>query len=216
MLKLITKKMHPQNRILFTASIFAVILFASCSNTQTPPATQADTLQQPKDNEEIKAMVEIDQQMRMEDKPGLEEQDEKHRKRIFEMLANGLVRTPKDKFGAALILQHTGLAYCNNELKSLSAENYFLAYQLSKSAGDAGDTTALYFSAVTLDRYLSMTQGYQKYGTQKFYDEKTDAMLWAPIDSTTTDAERARFGIKPLAELLKETSMKPWPKPAAK
>jgi hypothetical protein len=208
--------MQPQSSILLSTIIFFSILVSSCTNTQTPPATQTDTLQQPADNAEIKRMAELDQQMRIEDKTGLEEQDEKHRKRIFELLANGLVITPKDKFRAALILQHTGLAYCNNELKSISAENYFLAYQLCKSAADAGDTTALYFSAVTLDRYLAMTAGYQKYGTQKFYDEKTDAMLWAPIDSTTTDAERAKYNIKPLSELLKEAPVKAWPKQEAR
>ncbi|MCA6363715.1 MAG: hypothetical protein IM638_11815 [Bacteroidetes bacterium] len=208
--------MQPQSRILLSAIILFSILVSSCSNTQTPPAAQTDTLRQPADNPEIKRMAELDQQMRIEDKPGLEEQDSKHRKRIFELLANGQVITPKDKFRAALILQHTGLEYCNNTLKSLSAENYLLAYQLSKSAGDAGDTAALYFSALALDRYLSLTEGYQKYGTQQFYDEKTDAMLWSPIDSTTTDAERAKYGIKPLAELLKEAPMKPWPKPAGR
>lgn len=198
------------------AALSLTSIFSSCSDTQPTQPVKADTVQTVQDNAEIKVMVQTDQQMRIEGKPGLEEQDEKHRKRIFEMLAAGLVRTPKDKFGAALILQHTGLTYCNGELKSLSAENYLLAYQLSKSAADAGDTTALYFSAVALDRYLSMTQGFQKYGTQKFYDEKTDAMLWAPIDSTTTDAERAKFNIKPLRELLKEAPAKPWPIPAKK
>jgi hypothetical protein len=204
------------NRILLHAALLASFLVAACSDSMSRQAIKSDTLQQPADNAEIKRMVELDQQMRIEDKPGLEEQDEKHRKRIFELLANGEVRTPKDKFGAALILQHTSLTYCNGELKSLSAENYLLAYQLSKSAAAAGDTTALYFSAVTLDRYLAMTAGYQKYGTQKFYDEKTDAMLWAPIDSTTTDAERAKYNIKPLSELLKEAPVKDWPKQEAR
>ncbi len=198
------------------AALSLTSILSSCSNTHPTQPAKTDTVQTVQDNAEIKTMVETDQRMRIEGKPGLEEQDEKHRKRIFELIANGEVRTPKDKFGAALILQHTGLTYCNGELKSLSAENYLLAYQLSKSAADAGDTTALYFSAVALDRYLSMTQGFQKYGTQKFYDEKTDAMLWAPIDSTTTDAERAKFNIKPLRELLKEAPVKPWPTPAKK
>lgn len=198
----------------FPVSLLATALLIVACNADAgkAPAKHIDSAVLASDNEELKRMAEIDQQMRIEDKSGLAEQDVLHRKRLFELLAMGKVVTPKDKLRAALLLQHTDLFYCEKELKSTSVENYYLAYQLSKSAAEAGDTTALYFSAVAYDRYLSLTEGYQKYGTQKFYDQATDAMLWAPIDSSTSDAERARFNIPPLAELLKQAPMKPFSK----
>ena len=33
-------------------------------------------------------------------------------------------------------------------------------------------------------------------------------MLWAPIDTSVTDEERATYNVKPLQELLKESRMK--------
>ena len=84
--------MQPQSSILLSTIILFSILVTSCSNTQTPPATKIDTLQQPADNAEIKRMAELDQQMRIEDKTGLEEQDSKHRIRILNCwLANWFV-----------------------------------------------------------------------------------------------------------------------------
>jgi len=55
---------------------------------------------------------------------------------------------------------------------------------------------------------LFFTQGYQKYGTQKIYDEESDSFLWAPIDSTTTDEERIKYNVPPIKELLKQCKMK--------
>ena len=77
------------------AALSLTSIFSSCSDTQPTQPVKADTVQTVQDNAEIKDMVQTDQQMRIEGKPGLEEQDEKHRKRIFELIANGEVRTPK-------------------------------------------------------------------------------------------------------------------------
>ena len=154
-------------------------------------------------------MVIKDQEMRMNgnDEP-MEPKDKIHRQRVMELLSENLIITPDDKFNAALILQHTALTYCNDRLKSISSENYYLAYTLVKSSMESGNKDAAYLVAATYDRFLYFTEGYQKYGTQKIYYEEEGGMLWAPIDTLTTDEERKKYGVKPLSELLKETKMK--------
>jgi len=52
-----------------------------------------------------------------------------------------------------------------------------------------------------------MAFGYQKYGTQSTY--VNDREVWVRFDSTTTDAERARYGIAPLETLLKVKPVQP-------
>lgn len=160
-------------------------------------------------NKELEQLVVKDQEMRNNDTLDMEPIDKTHRQRVLEMLANGEVITGQDKFNAALLLQHTALIFCNEKLVSISPENYYLAYKLSKSAFDSGYKNAGYMTAAAFDRYLLYTEGYQKYGTQRLYDEKTDEEYWAPIDSTTTDEERAVYMVKPLKELLKEYKTEP-------
>ena len=158
-----------------------------------------------KDNSELVAMVIKDQEMRNADSnEPMEPTDKIHRLRVMELLSEGKIITNTDKTNAALILQHTALTYCNNELKSTSPENYYMAYILAKSAFDAGDRTAGQMTAAAYDRFLLFTECYQKYGTQKLYDETTEEMVWGPIDPNTTDEQRKVYGIPPLAELKKE------------
>lgn len=131
--------------------------------------------------------------------------DDLRRKRVFELLAQNKVITPKDKYNAAIILQHTGMFYENDKLKSKSYENYFLASLLARSAYSEGFEKAKHLIAVTYDRYSWMAFGFQKYGTQStFIDNKE---VWVTIDPATTDKERAEYNIPPLKKLLKLRSM---------
>lgn len=133
--------------------------------------------------------------------PGIQTDDER-RARVMELIAAGAVVTPRDKFNAGLVLQHTGLTFCDGALKSVSAENYLLAHHFFEAALAAGLEPARGLSAMAIDRYLSFTKGIQKYGTNLLFDEDTGRDEWVPIDRNTTDAERARYGIAPLATLL--------------
>jgi len=162
-------------------------------------------------NSELMEMALEDQKIRTSggDEP-LEDIDKIHRSRVMELLAESQVKTPVDKFNAALILQHTALTFCNGKIASISPENYHLAYFLSKSAFESGYKDAGYLTAATYDRYLLYTKGYQKYGTQQVYDDKSNELLWAPIDSMTTDAEREKYYVSPLKTLLKEFKMQPF------
>ncbi len=183
-----------------TIVLSITLFFANC---------KIDEKEAPIDNPLLEELVLKDQEIRNENNNDpMEPHDRIHRQRVMELLANNQVVTSNDKFNAALILQHTALLYCNNELKSISPENYFLAYTLAKSSYDSGNEGAAYLVAATYDRFLVYTEGYQKYGTQQIYYEDIDKMLWAPIDTLTTDVERRKYGVKPLAELLKESKMK--------
>lgn len=165
------------------------------------------------DNQTLIELVKKDQEMRSGDMSGMNAGiDLEHRKQVFEMLAKGEIKTAKDKMNAALILQHTNLGYCNEELISESVENYYLASLLSEQAFKEGleDAKAMY--AANMDRYLWLTVGIQKYGTQKVYVEEVDDFYWVPIDTLTTDQERTQFGIPPLKELLEKTPMNSYPK----
>lgn len=129
--------------------------------------------------------------------------DEDRIAQVLEVLGRGAALTPEDRCHAALVLQHTPLAYCDGKLTSQSPHNYLLAHQLAKSAFQAGHAPARHLVAQTLDRYLSFTVGTQKYGTNRLIHPETGKETWVPIDRTTTDEERRRYGVPPLAELLK-------------
>lgn len=172
-----------------------------CTDCKPNRNTTEDAI---KDNAELIEMVKKDQQVRQSNSSDYEPVDKNHREKVMSMLANGKIITGLDKFNAALILQHTALIFCNDELQSLSAENYLLAYYLAKSAYESGYKDAKYFTAVTYDRYLLYTKGCQKYGTQRIIDSKTNQEVWAPIDPVTTDAEREKYGVPKLDSLKKQ------------
>jgi hypothetical protein len=57
--------------------------------------------------------------------------------------------------------------------------------------------------------------GQQKYGTNRLYNQTTGKEELVPIDRSVPDSERAKFGVPPLAELLKQyPEQAPQKKPA--
>ena len=125
-------------------------------------------------------------------------------KLVLGLIAQDALKVPEDKFNAALVLQHTGFTFCDKRLVSQSPDNYLLAHHLFKSAYEAGHKDARYLVAASLDRYLSMTEGYQKYGTNRLTNQETGKDELVPIDRSTPDSERAKYGVPALAELLKK------------
>lgn len=147
------------------------------------------------------------------DTVNLEDYDKIHREKVFELLAQGLIITPKDKFRASWILQHTNVTTCEGELKSISPENFLLAYYLMESA--IKDTAKYHqkipvkMVALNYDRYLLFTKGYQKYGTQRVFDDQGNEFL-APIDTTlATDEERKQYEVETYRELTEKYTLKP-------
>jgi hypothetical protein len=123
---------------------------------------------------------------------------------VLAELGAGRVSTPEDRFNAALVLNHSPLTIRDGELAAVSPDNYLLAHHLASAAFDSGHANARTLVAQTIDRYLSLTAGYQKYGTNRFINQRTGVEELAPIDRDTPDSERARYGVPPLEELLKQ------------
>ena len=114
------------------------------------------------DNAELAALAQEDQLVRTSEDHGVTRTDEERRARVFVLLAGGKVRTARDKFHAALILDHTGLTECDGESVSLSAENYLLAHELAEQALVGGEEDARGLAAASIDRYLGFTSGTRK------------------------------------------------------
>lgn len=153
------------------------------------------------DNAELATLAKEDQVSRMGQ--DITRTDDERRQQVFVLLAEGKVQSPQDKFNAALVLQHTGMSFCGDTLVSLSAENYLLAHRLFEQAMLAGIADAKYLYAASIDRYLSITEGRQRYGTNRIINQETGAEEFPPIDRSVSDEERAKYGVPPLAELLK-------------
>ncbi len=151
-------------------------------------------------NSELQKLHDADQASRMAEQQ--DHKDDERRLRVLEILASGGVVTPKDKINAALVLQHTGFTACNKNWKSISAENYLLAHLLVKSAIEQGAKGAELLYAQTIDRYLAMTQGTQKYGTNVLVDFETGEQYYPQIDRSVTDKERVKYGVDKLEVLL--------------
>ena len=134
----------------------------------------------------------------------VERTDEDRIKLVLAKIGEGSLKGAEDQFDAALILQHTGMDFCGKQLVSKSPDNYLLAHHLFKRAFDGGYKDALYLIAASLDRYLSFTTGYQKYGTNRLFNQENGKEELVPIDRKTSDEERAKYGVPPLAELLKK------------
>ena len=144
--------------------------------------------------------------------------DDARRAEVLRLLAQAERLTPRDKFHAALVLQHTGLTVCDGRLVSTNPENYLFAHHLFRAAMDAGVAGAAYLTAAAIDRYLTFTSGTQRYGTNRLINQETGREELVPVDRTVTDEERRRFGVPPLEELLRRfpEQARPAPGPAGK
>lgn len=152
-------------------------------------------------NQQLRELAQEDQDSRTGSK--ITRTDDERIKLVLSLIAEGALKVPEDKANAALVLQHTRLTFCNKQLKAVSPHNYLLAHYLAKSAFEEGYKKARFLVPATLDRYLTFTEGYQKYGTSRLNNQETGEEELVPIDRKTPDSERAKYGVPPLAELLK-------------
>lgn len=211
-----------RRRILWTG--LALVLLSSLMMRCSVNKHESKLTTKNVDNSLIKELylkdIEIRELDAKTDTVNLENYDKVHREKIFQLLAENKVITANDKMRAAWILQHTVAKICDGELTSLSSENFLLAYKLSSTAlsmlEKEEDTLLIRKTnlprivALNYDRYLLFTFGYQKFGTQFVFDETTNEMLLAPIDTTlSSDDERRKYDVEPLEVLLKKHKMKP-------
>lgn len=155
-------------------------------------------------NAELKTLKNEDQAVRLEPNSKITRTDDERVKLVLSLLAKGAGQTPEDKFNAAVVLQHTPLGFCGKELVGKSPDNYLLAHYLAVQSYAGGYKDARTLVAQTIDRYLTFTQGYQKYGTNRLINQETgkEELVW--IDRSVPDSERAKYGVPPLAQLLGE------------
>ncbi len=117
------------------------------------------------------------------------ERDRQRRQRVDQLLSQGAVKTGADFYAAALIFQHGD-----------TLEDFARARELAAEAARQGHPSALRLTALAWDRWLMKAGQPQRFGTQYVGDPATGQMRLYPVDPSVTDAERARWGIPPLAE----------------
>ena len=118
----------------------------------------------------------------------LSREDTERRVEVMGYLNKGQLTTGNDMYYAAFIFQHGNCP-----------EHYQLANQLADKAIKLGYRDARWIYAATLDRYLLSTGKKQKFGTQYVSNDGCTYVL-EPVNPKTTDAERRRFDVPPLAQ----------------
>jgi hypothetical protein len=179
-------------------AVLAIILLAGSCSSDVAPGGEVTS------SPELRSLFQDDQNARLgdSDEP-TGPADQRRRLRVCELLAEGAVRTAEDQFHAAMILNHTSLKFCGDDMVSASPENYYLGHCLAASSLEKGHEEARLLVAQTIDRYSYYTTGQQKYGTHRTIDFETGQEILAPVDSTVTDQERAKYGVPALADLQK-------------
>jgi hypothetical protein len=173
----------------------ALLALTIAGLTVSPSAPAPDP--PPADNAELARMNQEDQADR---KPAIHEmdwtvvkpRDDARLKRTKELYAAGALRTGRDWFHAALILQHGN-----------DADDFLLAHEMCIAALAQGESKAKSLAAASQDRFLRKIGRNQRFGTQ--WEPEGEPGNWkfrlAPTDTGVTDGLRAAVGVPSLAEL---------------
>ncbi len=122
----------------------------------------------------------------------INDEDRERRIEVFGYIEKGQIHNPQNLVYAAYIFQHGDCP-----------EHYLLGNKLAKAAMQSGFENAKWIYAATLDRYLISLGEDQKYGTQ--YTWINGEYRLYPVYPTTTDLERAKYNIPPLADAMRQT-----------
>ncbi|HWI53073.1 MAG TPA: hypothetical protein VNT01_13115 [Symbiobacteriaceae bacterium] len=150
-------------------------------------------------NAELAALFEADQNDRKQGTlsghmaEAVAVRDRMRRERVADMITAGDLQSPEDYLQAAFIFQH-----------GEQLEDYWKAHELAKRAVELGHPEmrkARWMAAATYDRWLTNQGKPQKYGTQYWKDQNGWRLM--DYDPTSTDEERAQWGVPPLAEALR-------------
>lgn len=191
--------------IRFTLIFILVIISLAVSGCIERKAEQ-QTKQESPVTAELTAMLKEHQQMRTWGTiPAelLHEADLRHRQSVYQLMAQSLIVEPGDLFKAAVLLQDAGSGGCS--------ENSMLAYYCALESARKGNEEARRLSAECLDMYMIASGLPQKYGTQMFLNAIGKYQLY-PLDSTTTDADRASWNVPSLDSLKLLAANKSAPK----
>jgi len=125
--------------------------------------------------------------------------DSKRKAKVEAMLKNGLVKSAKDYFHAAIIFQH------GTTPKDFKKANYLA---LKSVELDPGDMAAKWLSCASEDRYLRSIGEPQIWGTQFIKADSDSKWSLAPIDTTAvSDEERIKYGVPTLKELQEQLNL---------
>jgi len=149
-------------------------------------------------NHELESLYQADKQEHVNQPRGntveykaMRARDGERRRHVMEMVAAGELHTAEDYYHAAHIMNHGDTPD--------DAEN---AHRLALSASELGHRPARWLAAAAYDRWQMYQGKPQKYGTNYVYDGRGDR-LW-DVDPTTTDEERAKWDVPPLAEQIRK------------
>ena len=147
-------------------------------------------------NKELQALYEQDQADRKGfacfdpyQRQRMLQRDGARRQRVEALLASEPLLDPEDYFHAAMIFQH-----------GETPEHFLLAHTLAYKGAKQGYPACFCLMAAAYDRTLMSQRHAQKYGTQYIIRERRWTLY--DVDPTTTDAQRARWDVPPLAQCL--------------
>ncbi|MBI3298979.1 MAG: hypothetical protein HYZ75_12485 [Elusimicrobia bacterium] len=152
-------------------------------------------------SQELKSLYDADQRDRSVDwsrqspeaLKKIERRDDKRRKRVAAIFAEGCLRTADDYFHAAMVFQH-----------GPAAEHSYQTYIWASRAVLLGKEDAKILVTCGIDRHL-MTRGqkqiYATQGSQLPGDPNGCYCLW-PVEESSTDEDRRKLGAKTVAEQL--------------
>lgn len=154
--------------------------------------------------ESLRAIYLADQRDRTQLAQAGRENDEERRRRaqavavadharldqVRKLAAAGEIHHADDHFYAAMIFQH------GDEL-----EDFRTAHELARVAAEMGHERARWLAAAAYDRWLMHQGKAQRYGTQFIAMGGGALHLWE-VEETTTDEDRAEWGVPPLADAL--------------
>jgi hypothetical protein len=122
--------------------------------------------------------------------------DRRREARVKELYEAGSLRTGKDYYRAAMVLQHAS-----------RPEDFLLAHEFCVVALARGDKDARWLAAATEDRYLMNIGRPQRFGTQYRSAGPDQSMKLYEVDAGVTDALRRELGVPTLAEARRREAM---------
>ena len=160
-----------------------------------PPALSSGPENRLKDLGELERLFAEDQadrtapEGRAIDPMALLAHDRKHEARIKELLSSDRLRTGKDYYRAAMILQHAP-----------TAEDALLAHELCVVAISRGESSAKWLAAASEDRFLMRIGRPQRFGTQYHAAKLGEPVRLYKVEPGVTDALRGALGVPTLAQ----------------
>lgn len=119
-------------------------------------------------------------------------EDGQRRVEVMAWLVQGKIRRAESLYQAAMIFQHGNCP-----------AHFQLTADLAERAGQLDYPRARWLYAAAIDRYLMNLGKPQKYGTQ-FTNTADGRWRLYEVDPAVDNAERARYGVPPLAEARKK------------